>query len=698
MAACPSSKVQPHHQERLAIIYVRQSTMAQVQHHRESTERQYALQSTATSLGWPADRVHVIDRDLGLSGAQATTRPGFQDLVTQVSLGRVGAIFGLEISRLARSSADLQRLLQLCALFDTLVVDADGIYDLRQVNDRLILGFKGTVSEAELSVLHGRLMEAKEHKAAKGTLRFPVPVGYVWPDGTSPLTLDPDETVQSAIRDVFALFATTGTAYGVVKAFGAQHRLFPKRAYGGAWAGQLRWRPLTHSRVLGLLKNPSYTGTYVFGRYHSTKHLDAAGRIVTRSTVQPSEQWPVRIPDHHPAYITWAQFEENLQQLRHSQTNAVISGPAREGQALLPGLVICGQCGRRMSVRYTGNGGVERHYECKGRWDRVDASRATCQNLRGEPIDAAVVAAIFAATTPEYTTIALAAWDRLADQWTADDRHWHLVLERAQYEADLAQRPYDATDPANRLVARTLEARWNAKLEALQDRHADYQMALAARGHPPTPADREFLAQLPDTLPRLWQNASIIDRKRLLRALIEDITLDAPRGCETMSVGIRWRSQRIPSLTLERPQPPWKRRRHHPETVERVRQLAQRLPDLAIADQLNADGDRTPDGRLFTRSAVCCLRLAHHIAAFRPSPPPETWTVAQCAQHFGVSPSVVYTWIQQQVVPAQKWGPGQTWAITVDGATEKRCHTWIVASTHLRQPEPPEEGEESPGV
>lgn len=463
MATSASSKVQPHHQARLAIIYVRQSTMAQVQHHRESTERQYALQSTAVAWGWPSDRVSIIDQDLGLSGAQAVTRPGFQEWVTPVSLGRVGAIFGLEVSRLARSSADLQRLLPLCALCDTLVVDADGIYDLRQVNDRLILGFKGTMSEAELSVLHGRLMAAKEHKAAKGARRFPVPVGYVWPVTTDAITLDPDEAVQDALRDVFHLFATTGTAYGVVKAFGEQHRLFPKRAYGGTWAGELRWGPLTHSRVLSILKNPSYTGTYVFGRYHGTQHLDAAGRIVTRSTVQSRDRWLVRIPDHHPAYLTGAQYAENQQQLRHNQTNAVMSGPAREGQALLQGLVICGQCGRRMSVRYTGNGGVQRHYECKGRWDRPEAARATCQNLRGEPIDAAVVEAIFAAATPEYATVALAAWDRVADQWVADDRHWQWDLERAQYEADLAQRQYDATDPANRLVARTLEARWNAK-------------------------------------------------------------------------------------------------------------------------------------------------------------------------------------------------------------------------------------------
>jgi len=307
-------KVQPHHCQRWAIVYVRQSTMGQVHHHRESTERQYAVREWAEQLGWPSERIQVIDRDLGLSGAQAATRQGFQDLVARVSLGQVGAIFGLEVSRLARSSADLQRLLQLCALFDTLVVDADGIYDLRQVNDRLILGFKGTMSEAELSVLRGRLLEAKRHKASKGTLRFPVPVGYVWSAAHAGIDLDPDEEVRAAIHEVFRVFEARGTAYGVVKHFAEHQRRFPKRAYGGTWAGELRWGPLTHSRVCAILKNPSYTGTYVFGRYRTEKRLDAASRIVDHITVQPLAQWLVRLPDHHPAYITWAQYEQHQRQ------------------------------------------------------------------------------------------------------------------------------------------------------------------------------------------------------------------------------------------------------------------------------------------------------------------------------------------------------------------------------------------------
>ena len=684
MEPVPPSKVQARHCQRLAIVYVRQSTMAQVRGNPESTERQYALQDWARTLGWPPEAIQVIDTDLGLSGSQAATRHGFQTLVSQVSLGQVGAIFGLEVSRLARSSADFQRLLQLCALFDTLVVDADGIYDLRQVNDRLILGFKGTMSEAELSVLRGRLLEAKRHKAAKGTLRVPVPVGYIWSPGEG-IQFDPDEAVQAAVRRVFTVFAETGTAYGVVEHFHHHQLRFPLRAYGGTWAGQLRWGTLTHNRVLGLLKNPSYTGTYVFGRFRTEKRLDATGIIVNHTVVQPVDQWLVRIPDHHPAYISWAQYEQHQHQLRQNQTNAVVSGAAREGAALLQGLVICGHCGRRMSVRYTAKGKVARRYECKGRWERSETPRATCLTLRGEAIDAAVGQAVVAATTADQIALTLAAWDRLADQHAADDQQWRLTLERAHYEADRAQHQYDATDPANRLVARTLEARWNAKLEALQRVQDDYAAAQATRRPVPTPAEREFLQQLPETLPALWAGASPTDRKRILRCLLEDVTLTAPAGEGRIHIGIRWRSQRVEEVIVPRPLPSAARRRHLPETVARVRELAQTQSDAAIAQAFNATGQRTPEGREFTPAGIQWIRWRHHIPA--PPPPADTVTVQACARQFGVSMGVVYTWIAQGVVPATKPSPGHPWALTLNSTTVQHCEAWIRQSAHLRRPQ-----------
>ena len=346
------SKVHPEHLNRLAIVYIRQSSLAQVRFHRESTERQYALQEKALSLGWTPEQVQVIDEDLGISGSGRSQRLGFQNLVAQVSLGEVGAIFGLEISRLARSSADLLRLLELCGLFNTIVVDEDGIYDLRDFNDRLILGFKGTMSEAELHFLRARLIGGKKNKAKKGELRFPLPVGYVY-DANGQTVLDPDEEVQTAIHNVFRAFRTTGSAYGVVQFFAQSGLRFPKRAYGGAWAGKLVWGTLNHGRVLGVLYNPAYTGAYVFGRYRDQKRVNPQGLFIHHTVRLPREEWEVFIPDHHPGYITWEEYEKNFKKLHSNRTNLEKSGPAREGTALLQGLIICGKCGRRMSVRYT---------------------------------------------------------------------------------------------------------------------------------------------------------------------------------------------------------------------------------------------------------------------------------------------------------------------------------------------------------
>ena len=365
------SKVRREHLNRMAIVYIRQSTLAQVRFHRESTERQYALQEKALNLGWDPDRIQVIDEDLGISGSGRSQYLGFQHLVAQVSLGEVGAIFGLEISRLARSSADLLRLLELCALFNTIVVDEDGIYDLSDFNDRLILGFKGTMSEAELHFLRARLIGGKKNKARKGELRFPLPVGYAYDMGGQTI-LDPDEEVQTAVWNVFHSFRSSGSAYGVVQFFAQNCLRFPKRAYGGAWAGKLVWGTLNHSRVLGILYNPAYTGAYVFGRYRDQKSVNPQGLFIHHTVRLPREEWEVLIPDHHPGYITWEEYEGNLKQLHSNRTNLEKSGPAREGTALLQGLVICGKCGRRMSVRYTSNGGISPHY----RMQRTMGTRA----------------------------------------------------------------------------------------------------------------------------------------------------------------------------------------------------------------------------------------------------------------------------------------------------------------------------------
>jgi len=339
-----------------------------------------------------------------------------------------------------------------------------------------------------------------------------------------------------------------------------------------------------------------------------------------------------------------------------------------------------------MSIRYASHGGIVRQYECKGRWERPHAQRATCQQVRGELIDDAVGDTILGAATAEQMALTLGAWDRLADQQVDDNRQWRLALERAEYDAHWAQRQYDAADPENRLVTRSLESRWNTTLEALEQLQQDYAAAQATQSQLPTPADREFLRQLPEALPALWASAGPAARKRVIRCLIEDVTLTSLPDRIHIQIGIRWRSQRTDTVTILRRPSPWQARRHRSETIDRVRLLAETLPDQAIADTLNAAGQRTPDGRSFTRSAVRGIRGTHHIPAFRPAPPPNTWSVLACARHFGVSPDTVYTWIRMGLVPAVKPGPGLAWALTLDPATEARCRQRLATAVRRSRP------------
>lgn len=382
------SKVRAEHLNRAALVYVRQSTMAQVRFNQESTQRQYALQERALSLGWPEEHIRVIDGDLGISGSGRSKRPGFAQLVTSVSLGEVGAVFGLEISRLARSSADLMKLLELCGLFGTLVIDEDGVYDISDFNDRLLIGLKGTMGEAELHFLHARMIGGKENAASRGELRFPLPVGYIY-DADGKTIMDPDEEVQHAISTLFRAFRSSGSAYGTVRYFAENGLSFPKRAYGGAWNGKISWGTLTHSRVLSVIHNPAYTGAYVYGRYRDNKTIDADGHFEHHPVRLPNrEDWKVFLPEHHLAYISWDDFEENQKLLDSNRTNSERCGPAREGAALLPGVLLCGKCGRRMTVRYTGTGGIRPLYECIGRWEH--GNKATCSSVPADVLDQAV--------------------------------------------------------------------------------------------------------------------------------------------------------------------------------------------------------------------------------------------------------------------------------------------------------------------
>jgi len=525
------AKIVGGHRDRLAVVYLRQSSMAQVREHAESTMRQYGLVEEAVRLGWARSDVVVIDTDLGVSGRWGVAREGFTELVGRVCSGQVGAIFGIEISRLARSNAEVARLMEFAAITETLLIDADGVYDPADVNDRMLLGLKSTMGEVELHVMAQRLQAAKRAAAARGELRTPLPVGYVH-DELGGVVIDPDAEVQAAIRDVFAAFAACGSAYGVVGAFAG--RRFPLRAYGGVWAGALRWGALTHSRVLGILKNPCYAGVYVHGRYTSRRTVDPDGTVHTGLVERPRAEWPVLITEHHDGYIGWADYLANEARLAANRTNTG-ARPPREGSAVCQGIIVCGSCGTPMRTNYHTD--QRPAYECSRRADRL--TTPTCRSVAASTIDTAVAERLLAALNPTEVALALAAADEVADRRHRVGRAAELAVERARYDAHRAERAFHAVEPENRLVARTLETRWETKLAALAD--AEHALEAARDTAPPLPS-RPELEQLAADLPALWHSATTSnkDRKRLLRALIADITLLPETDPSMARIGIRW--------------------------------------------------------------------------------------------------------------------------------------------------------------
>ena len=507
-------KIQEQHRSKPAYIYLRQSTPSQVRHHQESTERQYALREKALELGWSESLIRTLDRDLGKPGTEMARREDFKTLVAEVSMGQVGAVFALEVSRLARSNLDWHRLLELCALTETLVIDEDGCYDPADFNDGLLLGLKGAMAQAELHFLHARLQGGKLNKAKKGELRFPVPVGFCYDEQTR-IVMDPDEEVRAAVGLVFR------SAFGVMQRSAESGLRFPKRSYGGAWDGKIIWGRLTHSRVLGMLRNPSYAGMYVFGRYRYRREISAEGAVHKRIHVVAMADWRVSLKEHHEGYITLEEFFNNRERLEKNRTNGeqtLLAGPAREGLALLQGLLLCGTCGHALTVRYTGNGGIYPCYLCN-RLRREGLASKDCMSFRCDLLDAAIAEEVLKALEPAEIELALAALQELESRDRAISRQWQMRLERAEYEAALAERRYQEVDPSQRLVAGTLERRWNdalLQLEDLKKQAAEFQRQEA---RVTTEEQKANVLALATDLPRLWcaPTTQAKDRKRMLR-------------------------------------------------------------------------------------------------------------------------------------------------------------------------------------
>lgn len=660
------NKIQSHQLQRNAYVYLRQSTMRQVYHNRESIERQYAFKDKAIGLGWEENQIVILDRDLGQSGAQSTQREDFKKLVAEVCMEKVGAVFALEASRLCRSCDDWHRLIKICSLTNTLIVDDDGIYDPADFNDQLILGLKGTMSQAELHVMKGRLLKAKLNKAQKGELRFNLPVGFCY-DDFGCIIPDVDAEVRGAVKLLFSTFQKVGSAQGVAREFTKNNLKFPKRAYGGIWKGKLIWGSLTTGRVLGVLKNPSYAGAYVYGRYKCTKQISIEGEIDTKLKKRPVEEWIVNIPDHHQGYITWEEFQQNqiiLQENRTIDEGVVLSSALREGSALLQGLLICGNCGYKISIRYGGNNGLCPTYQCN-RARREGLMESNCMAFSAEGPDKAVVSRILDVLKEDQIKIALGALTELEKRDEALDEQWRMKIERAEYECQLAQRRYEGVDPANRLVAATLEKAWNIALLQLEEIKVQRKEQGEKRALALTEEQKQQIILLAQDLPKLWSAPSTQakDRKRILHLLVKDILVEKK---EKLILHLRWQGGATEDIEITLPLTYAEQVSYSADFVERIRQLARELTDKEISEKLNQEGLVAAKGNSFTQEAINWIRYKHGISS--PSivqKQDNELTVNEVAQKFNVSKRVVYHWISNKIVHGRKLRPGLPYWITL---------------------------------
>jgi DNA invertase Pin-like site-specific DNA recombinase len=595
-------KVNAGHLKRNAYLYIRQSTPRQVLENIESTQRQYALRQRAVALGWAHEQIIVIDHDLGRSAASAADREGFQQLVTEVGMGRAGIVLGLEVSRLARNSIDWHRLLEICALTDTLILDEDGIYDPATFNDRLLLGLKGTMSEAELHLMQARMRGGVLNKARRGELALPLPVGLTY-NTEGQVILDPDKQVQQSIQLLFATFRRTGTACSTVRSFRQQGLLFPRRPRGGPGKGELLWVELTHSHVIQILRNPRYAGAFVYGRTRSRKRIDGGGRSC--SVRQPREQWHTLLRNAHPGYICWEQYEDNLRRLRENaqaQSAERRKSPPREGPALLQGLALCGVCGKRMTVRYRVRGELlVPEYLCQQ--EGIARAEPPCQRIPGAGIDAAIGQLLMEAVTPVALEVALAVQEEIRSRWQEADQLRQIQVDRARYEANLAQRRYLQVDPDNRLVADALEADWNHKLRALADAQQQYERQREADQRVVDAEQRARIFALATDFRQLWESVNTPDRerKRMVRLMLEDVTLIRQKE---ITVHIRFKGGATKTIRLPVPPTGWEKFRTSPDVVKEVDRLLDHHTDQQIADIFNQRGLRPGKADRFNHSIV----------------------------------------------------------------------------------------------
>jgi DNA invertase Pin-like site-specific DNA recombinase len=656
-------KIRPEHLARTAVVYVRQSTLGQVEHHTESKRRQYSLADTAVALGFAL--VETIDDDLGRSGSGLVARPGFQKLVATVCSGSVGAVVCLEASRLARNGRDWHHLIDLCALVGTVVIDPDGVYDPRLMNDRLLLGLKGTMSEYELSLLRQRGLAARDSKAQRGELRFALPPGYCWNE-LGQMEMDPDERVCEAIRMILRKFRELGSARQVLL-WAVEKEIQMPVLRQSQWGSRIEWQGPAYHTVLEVLRHPVYAGAYVFGRTTQRTMIVDGRAQKTTGHQKPMPEWSVLIRDHHPCYISWEEFQQNQRMIgenAHMKKRADRKS-ARGGRALLTGLVRCGRCGRMMRVSYGSTAGHAHRYQCRGNIDTGIGK--ICIGAGGIRVDRTVSGQLLEAVSGHAIEAALQAAER--SRTSDDDVRLALAkeLEAARYEASLAARRYELVDPAKRLVARELEARWNTALEGVDQlqRRID---ELAAQGLQRPQIDREALLALAHDLPAAWNapGADVRTKQRLTRVLIQEVVIDNDDEANQIVLVIHWTGGRHTEVRVARIRTGRYLEDRHPSPVEVMRKLGGHWPDRELAVTMNRMRCKTADGKTWTVARVRELRERLEIAVFDPAAPRvESITVEEAANRLNICVGSVKRLIRERALPATQLMPSAPWQIPV---------------------------------
>ena len=660
-----SSKIKPVHTQRAAFVYIRQSSPSQVENNRESTARQYALVNRACELGWPAEQVIVVDEDLGISGASVANRSGFTRMISEVALGRVGIVLGLEVSRLARNNADWYRLLDLCGMTDTLIGDSDGLYHPALFNDRLVLGLKGTMSEAELHIIRARLEGGIRNKAARGELRRGLPVGLVWGERDGEVRFHPDQSVTGAIRTVFDRFTELGSARKVWLWFRSEGLMLPLRQ---GMQGEVRWVAPTYTAIHHILTNPVYAGAYVYGKTKHERYIDETGNVRKRTRHLPIGEWMVLLPEHHAGFIDWATYQANQERIdsnAHPEPHQG-GGAVREGAALLQGLAVCGNCGRRLRTHYVGRA-ASPGYHCAGK-QVVEGRGLYCLNVGGVSIDRAVVRAFLQAVTPAAVEATLAAKRQLEANRNAALSQWRLEAERSRYEAERAERRYRTVDPENRLVARGLEAEWENRLREAAAAEAELRRREQQQPRSFTPEQLARVRLLGSDLQLVWSAPTTTDRdrKELLRTLLEEVILTVNKSEHTAHLTLRWRGGTITPVDVDLPRRAPSGIRTEEDTIDLIRRLAQLYSDDTIAGILNRQGRRSATGERFTAIHVGGLRRYRKIPCYRsPAEPPvgELVNIHQAARALGLAPSTLHRCLNDGFIAGEQLTPGAPWRI-----------------------------------